>query len=891
MFPHDRVAFVAFALFHLDFLILLIYLCPLFIRQAHLTSGIAILRGVMARQESAAAGKDDSAADLVIVGERRLPVAVMRQQSPWLAVDDDDDDDDEGNKFGDVAADGTSGDGSGTGAAAFSGGIQRRRRRRRGSRDESEDPATAMGVVSEQLWGLQQKLVGTYVAVARARLGQAFPDPPLTAVTATPASAGGASAGREKRARSGKSSGGSSSGGKGNAWDKRAATGRGSPNEVGRGEDIDECLDQEARVELVRGAVDSLCAAWDHLEEATVTLNRRAATMCPRQILGHDDGGDALGSGHRCDAVGNARDHVDPSRGASDFNGTHIGERSEGSHSQLEGRQEEDQGCEQQRQGSPRQDMDRAERLGPLWKGSLSEALVHAGEAGTSHSRHVANAANCDGTIAAYHDSIGVDDSHYTTGSGGANDRGSSGNDSTILADQADEAMGSSAWDHSARCQLEARRSELIELCGDVAHACVSLRPAGGSTNSSAGPAGSDGGDLHAFQGLPARLQELLSSARPPILLSDLDVCKSLHGRILEALNSNAQHQGSRVEKRHGSRNKGRNSQSRTQAGLGRGSHFKEAKASISDRGESLAAAATQTRLNRGSTQDDNFVKASSGGSLQGLKIPAPDPSPLAETCIHSLARAGHIPADATSWSLCLAAEACYARALVDLARSSVSQLHPSVAAASVVSPRGKWLDREGMSPEGAAEARARLRKKLGDACNELGKLMAQCAGALVQAPSAPLVSACTEVEAVASAATDSARTAKGMASAKPREPSPSLPPPHPAFACAVCVACAQMWFRASMAEFTSIGDARNTALLMCNLASVERLTPRALARLKEALPTLDLTATLAEPVSKSSSHSGGGRSGGGKSSDPSRSRGQLPMKNKRTCTTAIRIA
>ena len=131
------------------------------------------------------------------------------------------------------------------------------RRGRRGSRDESEDPATAMSVVSEQLWGLQQKLVGTYVAAARARLGRAFPGPSIaTSERSFPSPSKG-----KKSLRSG----GAGTGG-GISLIETAGKGGQMPPGLARG-DFEDNPDEETCTELVGLALDSLRNAWEHLKD------------------------------------------------------------------------------------------------------------------------------------------------------------------------------------------------------------------------------------------------------------------------------------------------------------------------------------------------------------------------------------------------------------------------------------------------------------------------------------------------------------------------------------------------------------------------------------------------------------------------------------------------
>ncbi|CAM9621730.1 unnamed protein product [Hapterophycus canaliculatus] len=151
----------------------------------------------------------------------------------------------------------------------------------------------------------------------------------------------------------------------------------------------------------------------------------------------------------------------------------------------------------------------------------------------------------------------------------------------------------------------------------------------------------------------------------------------------------------------------------------------------------------------------------------------------------------------------------------------------------------------------GVPEARARIRKKLGDASNELGKLMAQCAGALVQAPP-PL----------APFHQKAARPSPRVTPTGDAPESDAARPLHPGLGCAVCVACAERWFRRSLAQFRAIDDARNTALLLCNLASVERLKPRAFVRLREACPC-PAGPWVSSGAAAAADSSGGKKSGG----------------------------
>lgn len=736
----------------------------------------------MARQESVAAGRDDSAADVVIVGESRLPVAVMRQtqQSPWRAIDDEDDEeeyvDDDQNRSGSGGGKVASGGGSGverrTGASRQQQQLQRQcpRRGRRGSRDESEDPATAMSVVSEQLWGLQRKLVGTYMAVARARLGRAVPGPSLVATEAPVLGEGdrslrsglpGAVGGRKKR---GGETRGQLDGGGG-----------------GGGCDSEDDPDIETRGECVGGALDSLCAAWEHLMEAMITLDRRTAGVLACKEAAAYGGGDGTSGSTDIGSSG-----AEPSATSSDNGGNGVAgwpQPGDGS-SDFEGRHA--------RRGQGR-DEERAEDLGPLWKGSLSEALARSGR-GSDSTESAVNGGD-GGAVGRTGAGVegGVELALATRADGGALGDGSGGGlRGTARAETEDEdAMGSQAWDHAARRQLAALRGELFELCGDVAHACVLLRSVeatagvgrGSPRRGAAFTATGGGGGTDSLIGrLPARLQELLSSARPIVVLKNLDVCHGLHGRVWEALTGGVGHGGNDpsfvgrgVNTNKDKRDRGMQSQPDAES---RGRHASSGGPRVAHSSQEGAESAAETSV----AEDNNAGKLS-------------DPSPLAQTCIHALARAGNAPGDPTAWSLCLAAEACYKQALLDLDAGAPQAT--TGAGAGLTGPR------------------ARLTKKLGDASNELGKLMLQCAGALVQA--------------------STAMTSLPLSTPPP----PAASPTHPGLGCAVCVACAELWFCRSLAGFRAVDDARNSALLLCNLASVERLKPRALARLREACPAV----------------------------------------------------
>lgn len=596
----------------------------------------------MARQEAAAAGRNGMAADVVIVGEKGVPVGVMRQQrSPWLAVDDDDDDDESSSDTPE----------------------KDRPRTRRGSRDESEDPTTAMSVVSEKLFGLQQKLVGTYMTVARSRLSRGFPGPSLAASTG------------QKKPRK-----------------RRDFT-------VAEAEDLEDVPEEEARAELVEGTIDSLCAAWEHLIEATITLDRRVAAG----VVEAESESPPLEGHRRFD------DH--------DARGGDVIDIS-------------DSGLK--RDGGPGGQADRQVDLGLLWKGSLSEALARSGS-GDGYGGAARGTRPLVGVAA----SGGAKPSDVVVGLGGEG-----------LPGKVD-AIRRLAWDNAARSQMETRRAELYEICGDVAHVCIRMRAA----------AGQSGEPL--LVRLIKRLEELLSLARPPIELDSLDVCFELHGRALE----------------------------------------------------SLASLSTTSTAITSSGRRGRSVQSSGDGCAPSL-----DPSPLAETCVHRLAKAGHMPAEAVVWSLHLAVEACYGRALEELGVDGSSQ---SLTVSDIsAGHRGLDVDQwdDSFTSDNVVAACARLRKKLGNASNELGKLMAQCAGTLVvQTPASMPVSTASSASAL-------------------RRETSSLPQ-HPGLSCVVCMACAQSCFQRSLVEFQAIGDARNTALVLCNLASMERMKPRALARLREVCP------------------------------------------------------
>lgn len=771
----------------------------------------------MARQESAAAGRDGRAADVVIVGESKLPVAIMRQpHNPWRAVHDEEgsveeEEEEEGEQQsrddGRVGKHGQMTGGGGGDGSCVAARRRRRRRRRRGSQDESEDPATALSVVSEQLWGLQQKLVGTYMAVARARLGRAFPDPALAT-----------SSGNFKRKPGMRTGSGGNGNGKGSRSPKEvegAAAGDDQTGaESGSGHVEEDGPDEETRAELVRGALDSLCAAWEHLVEAKSTLDRRSAAV----LTGEEEGSEAdvdegvRNGGMQAAVVGDDRRIADAARAPAE--------------------------------GGVAVSRERAEKLGALWKGSLSEALARSGhesgngsggiDSGRAKARAARNPAGVSGTAA---------DDDAPAASGAARFR-----------DADNDKMGRLAWTRAARGQLESRRAELFELCGDVAHACVSLRArrigAGASMAASAG-------NTEAQRSLPARLQELLSSTSPPLKLEDLDVCQGLHANVLEAFKGSVKHGGTTTSTKTGASTSGKK---------GRGSN----------RGLSQAGpGANGSRLTLSGT-DDSDMAATLAASMGGSTAPSVDPRLPIETCVHELAKTGRVPGDPTAWSLCLAAEACYERALLDLDRiggvliPDFGATGAAAAAAGAVAfsahrPGGNRLDAKRAIFTGVPKAQARIRKKLGDASNELGKLMAQCAGLLVQAP-APAPLSPHPLSADKEGAQPASSIAPGGASAS----AAAQPPQHPGPACAMCVACAERWFRRSLAQFREIDDPRNTALLLCNLASVERLKPRALTRLREACPTMVL------PVESGGGGQSGSKSGEGKEGSSSYLRGRF---------------
>lgn len=765
----------------------------------------------MARQESAAAGRDDEfAGDVVIVGESRLPVAVMRQPSPWLAVDDTDEEEDEND---DTDADVESDRGRAKGgsrrsvetfsnqqdkkhaatAATAAGETSQRSKagrrtssRRRGSFDESEDPATAMYVVSEQLWGLQQKLVGTYMAAARVKLGRGFPAhfPSQFSTEILDSSPEAGPSGNRVGIRRNNRRGGdcSRSAGGGGAGAKGSKEGEA---------DVADGPDEETRTELAAGALDSLCAAWEHLAEAMITLDRRVAgaLACEEAAKGgrNDDyaDGQAAASVPAAAEVAAAEGRENGAGEADGFMGVH-----QSSKVSLSG-------------GTARDQL--PEDLGPLWAGSLSEALARSGGDTeiAAQKKYMAKRGEVSEAPSA------------TNGSeiGTCASKASHGASDNAVFGKVGDMTGSLAWDRAARRQLEARRAELFELCGDVAHACFTLRAA----------ANRGGARFHtsihkkrdALTRLLPRLEGLLASAHPPLLLTDMDVCHSLHGHVCRALH---------------------------------------------DR-----------------------LGYSDGAQGHGATS---DPPQLADTCVHSLARNGYGPGDATAWSLCLAAESCYGQALANLVGTCSGGDGDSRAAANRAllmvtagdghrSSNGTKKTKRGHSPKWgehisgssfdaaavmAIEAGARLRRKVGDASNELGKLMSETAGLLVQAP-VPSKHAPT-TSASSSAATASVPPPADNDGCSER----SSVQPHPGLACAICVACAEQRFRRSLEEFRAIDDTRNSALMLCNLASVVRLKTRALARLREVCPEVDPETSLRGDAGDANGGGGGTRRDGGRS-------------------------
>lgn len=706
----------------------------------------------MARQESSAAGRDDdSAGDVVIVGESRLPVAVMRRPSPWLAVDDTDDEEDVSKycdkKYGANNANGHGGgrDRKEIGAAESS--LPSRntstRRSRRGSFDESEDPATAISVVSEQLWGLQQKLVGTYMAVARARLGRGFPAqfPPDTPLDTAPHAGG---SGRRKVAVGG--------GGRGKNGAQSRARGSG---------DLDlDGPDEETRVELAAGALDALCAAWEHLTEAVVTLDRRAAGVLACEEAEKDGrGGDSEYTNGLTEAAARMKKDTNPDAVQNVHSHEHLA-REGAVPTSLRSRVEEG--------------------LGPLWAGSLSEALARSGGDAAEANGAADDSASDEGGSGL----VDMATASKTGGGFGAVDGGRISDRSN--APKKSDLTGGLTWDRAARRQLDARRAELFELCGDVAHACFSLRTVAATAASGAIAASPPIPKCHLIERLLPRLEGLLSCARPSLVLGDLDVCRGLHGHVLETLSGRK--------------------------------------------------------------------------SSREIAHDTQDPPSLRNMCVHFLAKHGDVPGDSTAWSLCLAAEACYEQALLDLAVCGGAGVGPAgdslMAAAAadnlavltafngrVRNNHKSWSggrpprwdaigDLDGTAAL-AVEARARLRRKVGDASNELGKLLSQCAGVLVRAP--PPESKPQPPSTAASPISPG----RVITTAASSSPTTELSQPHPGLASAVCVACAEGRFRRSLEEFKAIDDARNTALLLCNLASVERLKTRVLARLCEVYPEI----------------------------------------------------
>lgn len=763
----------------------------------------------MARQESAAAGRDDEfAGDVVIVGESQLPVAVMRQPSPWLAVDDTDEEEDEDDDVDiDLESDRDRAKGgsrrsvetfsnqqdkkyASTAATAARSSLRsktgrRATSRRRGSFDESEDPATAMYVVSEQLWGLQRKLVGTYMAAARAKLGRGFP-----AHFPSHFLAGGSDTSPQAGPRGSRSDIRRNGGRGGDCGRAAGGSGAGAEGSRERGADVMDGPDEETRAELAAGALDSLCAAWAHLAEAMITLDRRVAGA-----LACEEAAKTRRNNDYVDGEAAASVPAAAASAATEKRGNTAGEVD---------------GCKGVRQssnvglsGGTARDQ-RPEDLGPLWAGSLSEALARSGG---------------DTEIAAQKNDVAkkgeVSEAPSATNGGEVGTRASKaglGPSDGAVPGRVGDLTGSLAWDRAARRQLEARRAELFEMCGDVAHACFTLRVA--ANRGDARSHASMHEERNALARLLPRLEGLLASAHPPLVLTEMDVGQSLRGHVYRAL--------------------------------------------------------------YGGSGDSDGAKGHGATN---------DPPQLADTCVHSLARDGHIPGDATAWSLCLAAESCYGQALAklvgtcsdgdgDLRAAANPALLMLTASDSHRSSNGtkrtkrghppKWGEQiSGSSFDAAAvmaiEAGARLKRKVGDASNELGKLMSETAGLLVQAPVPSKYAPTTSASSSAATASVPLRENNDGCSEK------SDVPPHPGLACAVCVACAEERFRRSLEEFRAIDDTRNSALMLCNLASVARLKTRALARLREACPEVDPETSRGGDVGDANGGSGGTRRDGGR--------------------------
>lgn len=473
---------------------------------------------------------------------------------------------------------------------------------------------------------------------------------------------------------------------------------------------------------------------------------------------------------------------------------------------------------------------ERAEKLGPLWKGSLSEALARSGDERGNSSGEI-DSAGMNSKVA--RNPAGVSATAVESGAAG-------------FRDADDDMKERLAWTRAACGQLDSRRAELFELCGDVAHACVSLRAR--TIGAGISMATSDG-NTEAQRSLPARLQELLSSTSPPLKLEDLDVCQGSHGNVLEAFKGSV---------KHGVTTNGTKTGNSTQTGGKKGRGPNRSRTQVGPGGD------------RSLLTPDGVDEGLKTTTPASSTAPMDCPHLLAETCVHALAKAGRVPGDPTAWSLCLAAESCYERALLDLDRIGGVPIpnfgRTGVTAAAAAGAMafsddrscGNQLDVREAVFIGVPKAQARIRKKLGDASNELGKLMAQCAGVLVQAPPpCPSPHPVPDKEGAQPVSTTSASPA-------------AQTPQHPGLGCAMCVACAEKWFRRSLTQFREIDDARNTALLLCNLASVERLKPRALARLREACPTMVL------PAENRAGGQGGGRTDGGKEGGSSRLRGGL---------------
>ncbi|CAM9878925.1 unnamed protein product [Discosporangium mesarthrocarpum] len=312
--------------------------------------------------------------------------------------------------------------------------------------------------------------------------------------------------------------------------------------------------------------------------------------------------------------------------------------------------------------------------------------------------------------------------------------------------------------------------------------------PAAGSGHCSSANAGPTSGGLAL---LTSTLKGVLSSLRPSVGLGDLDVCLDVHGQAVEALL-----QGPGAAAR----------------GLGgEGGRRRPRKG---------AAAATTARV-QGSSAPTSATWPGGGGR-------GGESGGLGFTCLHKLARVRAVPGDEGAWAACLAAEWCYQQALCHKAGAGAT----GGLEASARGGHGGALASDAESAEGDEDKTStQLRRKLGDAANELGKLLSACAGALVVAPPPPVASAA----AAAAAPTLGAGGGGGSGNAEADERCGN----HRGEACVVSLACARLWFSRSLREFEAIGDESNRALVLCNLASVSRLKLRALSLLQQVSPDL----------------------------------------------------